>query len=257
MKFRQQVRKSLDQYLKGYYLEKYIIRDGKTHPVAIICPGGGYHWVVSFNEGMPYAEKLNKMGVSAVVVHYRCGEKYPYPTPQDDLARAVRTVLRNAKRWNLDVDGYSVWGSSAGGHLAASFGTENMGYKKYGLPKPGALVLVYPVITMQEASAHAGSRKQLLGAESTEEMRHFASIEKQVSANYPPTFVWCGLADGTVDPENSRMMAEALQNAGVEYRYFAFEGVNHAVGVGEGTPCEGWLEDAAAFWLDSRQKQSM
>lgn len=254
MKISVKLRKFLDKVFKYYYLEKYIIRDGKTHPVAIICPGGGYHWVCSFNEGMPYAEKLNKMGISAVVVHYRSGKNFPYPVPQDDLARAVRTVLRNAKRWNLDVSGYSLWGSSAGGHLAGSFGTENMGYKKYGLPKPGAIVLVYPVITMGRF-AHAGSRGYLLGADDSEKMRDFTSIEKQVNADYPPTFVWCGLDDRTVDPENSRMMAEALENAGVEHRYFAFEGVNHAVGVGEGTPCEGWLEDAAAFWLDSRERK--
>ena len=56
------LRKFLDKYHKGFYIEKYIINDGKKHPVAIICPGGGYHWVCSFSEGLPYAQKLNSMG---------------------------------------------------------------------------------------------------------------------------------------------------------------------------------------------------
>ena len=72
MKLENRIRKFLDESFKGYYLEKYILKDGKRHPVAIICPGGGYRRVCSFVEGLPFARKLNAMGYSAVVVHYRC-----------------------------------------------------------------------------------------------------------------------------------------------------------------------------------------
>ena len=111
---------------RGYYLEKHILRDGKKHPLAMICPGGGYSLVCSFVEGVPYARKLNQMGYSAVVLHYRCGRKALYPNPQDDLARAVREIRSHAEEWNLDMNGYSLWGSSAGGHLVASFCTDAM-----------------------------------------------------------------------------------------------------------------------------------
>jgi len=130
----------------SYALKKYLIRDGKKHPIAIICPGGGYNRVCSYVEGLPFAKALNRMGVSAVVVYYRVRERAGFPAPQDDLARAVRQVLANAEAWNLDAAHYSVWGSSAGGHLVGTFGCENIGYRKYGLPKPDTLVLIYPVI---------------------------------------------------------------------------------------------------------------
>lgn len=252
MKFENRIRRILDHAFKGYYLEKYILKDGKTHPVAIICPGGGYWRVCSFVEGLPFARKLNAMGYSAIVVHYRCGSKYPYPVPQEDLARAIRHVLQHKDRWNLDMEGYSLWGASAGGHLAASFGTDAMGYKRYGLPKPGALILSYPVVTMGE-KAHEGSRKHLLGEDRTPHMIQFASIEKQITADYPPTFLWCGLEDRSVDPDNSRMLAEALKEWEIPHAFLTVADVGHGVGIGEGLACEGWFEKAVGFWESCRK----
>ena len=252
MKLENRLRMIHDDFFKHYFLEKYIIKDGKKHPLAIICPGGGYHRVCSFIEGLPYARKLNAMGYSAVVVHYRCGTKYPYPTPQNDLARAIRYVLSKKDRWNLDVEGYSLWGSSAGGHLAASFGTDAMGYKNYDLPKPGTLILSYPVVTMGE-KAHVGSRNYLLGTDQQPGRIEFASVEKQLTPDYPPVFLWCGLDDHTVDPENSQLLADALAEQKILHQYLPVAGVDHGVGIGEGLACEGWFEKAVAFWESCRQ----
>lgn len=234
-----------------YALKKYLIKDGKKHPVAIICPGGGYSAVCSFVEGRPFAKKLNKMGYSAIVVYYSVREKAHFPAPQEDLARAVKEVFDHAEEWNLDMAGYSVWGSSAGGHLAGTFGTESLGYRKYGLPKPGAMVLVYPVVTMTELT-HMGTRENLLGKEPTEELIHQWSVEQQVAEAYPPTFVWCGDADQTVDPENSRMLEKALKEHDVPCQRKEYPGVDHGVGLAEGTAAFGWIEDAVAFWEQHR-----
>lgn len=251
MSFQTKLRKILDKYHQGYYIEKYILNDGKKHPVAIICPGGGYHWVCSFIEGLPYAKKLNQMGYSVFVVHYNCGEGKEYPVPHNDLARAIQEIMAHSAQWNLDMEDYSLWGSSAGGHLAASFGTDSMGYKNYGLPKPAAIILSYPVITMYE-KAHAGSRRYLLGDHPSEEMLEKASVEKQISADYPPTFVWHGLADKDVYPDNSKLLANALSEKGIEHVYMTFDGVNHGVGIGTGLLCEGWFEKAVCFWKTCR-----
>lgn len=233
-----------------YELKEFIIKDGEKHPVSIICPGGGYSVVCSFVEGAPFARKLNEMGISAVVVYYHCRKKAAFPAPMDDLARAVREVLDRAEEWNLDTEHYSVWGSSAGGHLAASFGTESIGYVKYGLPKPGAVILTYPVITMGELT-HAGSRQNLLGKQPTTEMIEQTSIERQVTENYPPTFVWCGDADKTVPPRNSEMLVQALEKCNVPHQFVQYPGVDHGVGLGTGLACEGWIEKAVEFWKSS------
>jgi acetyl esterase/lipase len=244
------IREFFDTYRKNEYeLKPYLIKDGKTHPVAIVCPGGGYRRVCNFIEGYPFAKKLNKMGYHAIVVYYRVRALAPYPNPQDDLARAVREIHDHAEEWHLDMNGYSVWGSSAGGHLAGSFGTDAMGYPKYGLPKPGALILVYPVVTMGQ-DTHEGSRNYLIGPYAAQEYIDLTSIEKQVTANYPPTFLWWGDQDGTVPPINSLMLKEALEAHRIPCICREYKNVDHGVGIGKGLPCEGWFEEAVKFWED-------
>jgi len=248
MKFRE----FFDTYRKNEYAMKpYLIRDGKVHPVAVICPGGGYRRVCSFIEGYPFAKKLNRMGFHAFVVYYRVRNLAVFPNPQDDLARAVQEIHSHETDWNLDMRGYSVWGSSAGGHLAGSFGTDSIGYSKYNLPKPGALVLVYPVVTMGEKT-HPGSRNYLIGPYPAQEYIDLTSIEKQVTENYPPTFLWWGDCDGTVDPDNSRMLRTALEKHHIPCSCREYNGVNHGVGIGKGLACEGWFEDAVDFWMKNR-----
>lgn len=231
----------------------YVIRDGKKHPFALICPGGGYYMVCSFIEGKPVAEKLNQMGISVFILYYRVKKKARYPAPMDDLARAVKEILENADAYAVDPAGYSVWGGSAGGHLVASFGTDNVGYQKYGLPKPGALILSYPVVTMMEGMTHQGSCDWLLGKGAAIEERKKLSVEQHVSAAYPPAYVWCGDADQEVSPENTKMLAAALQKADVPVQCEIFPGVGHGIGPGAGTVAEGWIEKAVNFWMEQNR----
>ena len=226
----------------------YVINDGKTHPIAIICPGGGYGAVCSFVEGIPFAKYLNTKGISAVIVYYSIKEQATYPNPQDDLARAVGEVRERAEELKLDYENYSVWGSSAGGHLVASLGTDHMGYKKYGLPKPRTFVLIYPVISMDPEVTHLGSKDALIGENATREQIDFASVHLHVTADYPDTYIWCGAADSLVPPKNTELMAQALKAAGVPYRCDVFPGVDHGVGLATGIAAEGWIDRAVEFW---------
>lgn len=235
--------------LNRYALDdRFVLRDGRTHPFAVICPGGAYETVCSFIEGTPIARRLNELGISAFIVYYRVREKARWPHPQDDLARAVREILDRAAEYAVDPDDYSVWGSSAGGHLVGSFGTENMGYPRYELPRPGAIVLIYPVISMRPELSHDVTHDNLLGKHADAEKERFSSVDENVTAAYPPTYLWCGGADATVDPENTRRMAAALDAVGVPCRWEIFHGVGHGVGPGTGTAAEGWIEHAVEFW---------
>lgn len=250
--FLSQIQEFLDTNRNNVYrLKPYLVRDGKTHPVAIVIPGGGYRRICNFSEGYPYAKKLNAMGCHAFVLYYHVREYAHYPAPQKDLVRAVKEIMAHADQWKLDMDGYSVWGSSAGGHLAASFGTEAMGYTQYGLPKPGALVLTYPVVTMGEKT-HEGSRNFLIGREPDEETVRLTSVEKQVTPAYPPTFLWWGAEDDCVDPANSRMLKDALEEKHIPSLCTQYPATGHGVGIGEGLPCEGWFEKAVQFWEEHR-----
>ena len=234
-----------------YELVPYLVADGQKHPVALICPGGGYGMVCSYVEGEPFAKELNARGYHALVLYYRIRERARYPGPQEDLARAIREMHSRAEEWKLDVLGYSVWGSSAGGHLVASMGTERMGYGHYGLPKPGALVLTYPVVTMGLLT-HTGTRENLLGSAPGQDIISMTSVERQVTEQYPPTFLWSGDSDSCVSPENSRMLYRALQERNIPCQYEEYPGIDHGVGLGTGMVCEDWFDKAVAFWLEQR-----
>lgn len=223
-------------------IRPYLIRDGIKHPFAVICPGGAYGMVCSFVEGLPYAKALNEKGFHAIVVYYRVRKQARYPAPQQDLQRAISTAFSHAEDWNLDTKNWSLWGSSAGGHLAASFLAEqNDG------PKPNVLILTYPVITMGERT-HQLSRQYLIGKDPDPMLVERLSAEKHITEDYPPTYIWNGTADNIVDPINSRMLTEALQNAGVSCQYEEFEGVGHGVGLAKKTAAEPWFEHAVEFW---------
>lgn len=232
---------------EGYELHEHVLRDGRRHPFAVICPGGGYSVVADDTEGRPYAERLNELGCSAFVVHYRCQKAARFPAPQEDLSRAIHDIFSRADRLGLDTRTYSIWGSSAGGHLAASVCTREIG-ELLDVPRPCALVLAYPVVTMGR-EGHDGTRENHLGWSPVPELLALTSIERLVGPDFPPTFVWCGSDDASVDPENSRMLARALQRENVPCEFREYAGVGHAVGLGEGLPCQGWLQDAAAFWM--------
>ncbi|MGN1141014.1 MAG: alpha/beta hydrolase [Oliverpabstia sp.] len=228
-------------------IEDYVLQDGSKHPFALICPGGGYSSVCSFTEGIPYAEELNKNGFSAFILYYHVKKEGRYPVPQQDVAIALQYIFSKADDWNLDKDNYSLWGSSAGGHLVASFCTEATGYKCYGIPKPAALILCYPVVTMGKLT-HKGSRKNLLGKNADDQIVKLLSVEKQITGCFPPTFLWCGDMDRTVDPENSKSLAEALEKAQIPCEFHIYQGVNHGASLAKGTSAEGWFNLAIKFW---------
>ncbi|MBR5345875.1 MAG: alpha/beta hydrolase fold domain-containing protein [Clostridia bacterium] len=252
----QQMASDIHRVENAYDLDdRFVLRDGKRHPFAVICPGGAYTMVCSYVEGVPFAKRLNEMGISAFIVYYRVRELARFPAPQDDLARAVREILTRADEYGLDIRHYSVWGSSAGGHLAASFGTTAMGYSHYGLPKPEAMVLVYPVISMDREITENETHNNLLGAEATKEQECSASVDLQVDANYPPTYIWCGDADRVVKPENTKRMADALRAAGIPYRCEIFPGIDHGVGLAANTAAGEWFDHAAAFWKQQMTDQ--
>ncbi len=221
----------------------------KKSRFVLICPGGGYLNVCSIAEGFPLAMEMNRLGYAAFVLQYRTAEYAQQPAPQEDAARAVQFIMEHADEFHVETDGYAVMGFSAGGHLAASWGTESLGWKKYGLPRPAAMMLGYPVITMGEKT-HADSRARLLGEEHVrdEKLRNLYSVEQQITGKYPPSFIWQCAADATVPIENTRLLVRSLEEKNVPHVYEVFPGTSHGWGLGTGTAAEGWVERAVKFW---------
>lgn len=86
-------------------------------------------------------------------------------------------------------------GFSAGGHLAASFDTESLGYAHYGLPATSTLILSYPVITMGEKT-HGGSKNLLIGKKLTQPPSRHTLLMPRSLTNTPPPM--CGSSIMTI-----------------------------------------------------------
>ena len=228
-----------------YKLQPYLLDDGKKHPFALICPGGSYAMVCSCIEGLPIAKELNKRGYHAFVLYYRVKSKAKYPNPQLDVKRALEEIREHAEEWNVDMNGWALFGSSAGGHLAASYCLEDG-------PKPSCLVLSYPVISMGEYTER-NTKKNLIGLDASQAMIDKLSVEKHIQKGYPPTFVWFGTADKIVDIKNGEMFHGACLDADVPCVFKIYEGVAHGVGLAKKTSAENWLNEAISFWKARQQ----
>ena len=231
-------------------LESYII--GKNAPTVLICPGGAYKFVSDSNEGRPFAQKLNERGYNAFVLFYSVGAgnaRYPYPLK--DVARAMQFIKSKAKELEIDAQNIALMGSSAGGHLCSFFSTQYELFeseyegKSYSL-KPKALVLAYPVITMGDLT-HKVSRNNFLGLLPGKAEKEAASVEKHVTADFPPTFAWHNKDDQSVDFKNSVMLEDALNKIGVKNEFVYYDCGGHGIGLAEGKQAEGWIQRAIDF----------
>ncbi len=216
-------------------------------PFALVCPGGAYARVARVREGFPTAAALNQAGHPAFVLVYRTGLAARHPAPLDDVAQAIRLIRQQASTLGLQNLAYSIWGYSAGGHLALSWGANHLGAPAYHLPKPSTIIAAYPVVNMGE-HAHALSRALLLGRNPSDETIVAHSIEQQITQDYPPTYVWHCTGDPVVSIINSDRLVEVLDLAGIPCQYKVVPGAAHGWGIAHGTAAEGWFDEALAFW---------
>ncbi len=224
----------------------------------LIFPGGGYERLAYLIAGHQIAKWFNSIGISAFVVNYRLPNspdlKQREIAPLQDAERAMRMIRANAEKWKINADKIGVFGTSAGGHLAANLGTATEDFAKIGDEfdkisfAPNFMILVSPVISMGEF-AHAGSRKNLLGENPSEKLVGKFSLEKQVTEKTPPAFIVHAADDKSVNPRNSLMFYNALldKNISASIHIFPNGGHNIALRNNPGSTeewtklCEMWL----------------
>lgn len=208
----------------------------KMRPMIIICPGGGYSRV-SDREGELLALQFMAAGCHAAVLRYSTAPA-TYPAQLLELAKAVALVRRNAAKWHVLEDKILLQGSSAGGHLAASYGcfwkkeflVEAEGGEAE-LLRPNGLLLSYPVITSGE-HAHRESFEMLLGNR-YEELVDEMSLENQVNEDTPKTFLWHTFEDTTVPVENSLLFMQALRKYNSPFESHIYPKGGHGLSLGK------------------------
>jgi acetyl esterase/lipase len=229
----------------------------------LVIPGGGYERVVLDKEGYELAHWLAARGIAVFVLFSRLpGEGWDNAmnAPLADAQRAMRLIRSRAAEFGIDTGRVAAMGFSAGGHLCADLATR-FARKVYEPvdsadaldPRPMLAAPIYPVVSMDPAITHAGSRRLLLGPAVTEEAVREHSPDLQVTAATPPCFLVHAEDDRTVPVENSLRLRAALKAAGVPVEMHIFEKGGHGFGFGArtaGLPVAAWPELFLA-WADS------
>lgn len=222
---------------------------GKHKPFMLILPGGGYENIYPLNEGYDVARRANELGYNAFVLIYSIAERALKGRPLEDVKNALEFIFSKRDEYDISIDDYAICGFSAGGHLAATFSTKELGYKRFLLPKPSCCILGYPVITLT-GPTNEQTRDNLLGINPTADDLYKYSVENYIDGDYPKTYLWQCKEDGIVPIYNSMLMDEKLTECGVKHIYKRFEGSDHGLGIGKDSQVDGWFEKAISFWQD-------
>ncbi len=251
----------MDSKLKSF-VNPYSESIGRRYRKAVIvCPGGSYATIVE-KEADAVALRFQSYGYQAFVLRYSVG-KVPYPGALIELAEAVKFLRENAEKYDIDIEKIYVCGFSAGGHLAASLAVhwdsvlEQWGFDRYEI-RPNGIILCYPIITTDKRWRESKFIEELCVDENSDFFSYLA-VEKYVSDNTPPVFLWHNADDRSVSVMNSILFSESLAENRVFFEAHFFPKGGHGLSLadevvadtehGINDVCAGWF-DMARRWVD-------
>ncbi len=230
----------------------------KRFPCVVLCPGGGYGFT-SDREAEPVAMRFLAQGINVAILRYKVAP-YRFPTQLLQVLGTVSAIRDRADEWAIDTDKIFVMGFSAGGHLAGSAGVfwnndeyaHRIGTGVQNL-KPNGMILCYPVLSGVDAP-HIGSFNNLLGEDRTQADLERMSIERQVSVDTPPAFLWHTYEDTAVPVENSLNMALAMKKQAISFELHIYPEGGHGLSLCDDTTAQAdnadLIKQYAAGWID-------
>lgn len=227
-------------------------------PVVVWLHGGG--WRFGDRRLAPDLRAFAQQSQLAVVsIDYRLSDEAKFPAPVEDVKTAVRWVRSIADRFGLNGDRLGLWGSSAGGHLAACaalskenefLGDEHAEYSSavqavvdgYGPTNFGRIDTdraTMPNIGTDNESLAIGHvlpagdpdsfESRLLGtpvSSSPHEVK-VADPVHYVRGESAPFLILHGEADTLIPCSQSKYLFEALRGAGADATLVLFEKLKH------------------------------
>ena len=219
---------------------RFYVPEGATKdqnlPVILYFRGGG--WVIGSLDAYDSTPSAlaRKTGAAVISVEYPLAPTDKFPAAHDEALDAYKYVLKSAKDWGYDPARIALAGESAGGNLAVATA---LAAREQGLPKPAAILAVYPVATTAmdtPSKREDATAKPLNTAMLTWFFGHVLRNDADrrdarldlVSADLkglPPTTI----IGAEIDPLRSdgELLAAKLKEAGVETTYRLYSGVTH------------------------------
>lgn len=228
---------------------------GQPLPVLVYIHGGGW----SKGDKNDHAIQITHYAPSyvGVAVNYRLTYKDAsgvprnlFPAQIEDVKLAIRFLRAKAADYFLDPDRIGVWGTSAGGHLAALLGTSagqpalegNGGWSNQSSAVNAVVDFSGPADFTTEFADAWNSVTALLGDTACDAaaLAHSATPGTYATSSDPPFLVLHGDTDTTVPCRDSTALTRELRAAGVRVTHGLVSGAGHSL--------------KAAMWTDTLAK---
>jgi len=225
------------------------IPDGNgPFPVILFLHSGA--WVTGDRTGGPAIRQASR-GYAVASIDYPLAPQNVWPSQLEASKAAVRWLRANADRYHLDPDRIGVFGTSAGGHLAAMLGTTNDRPEFEGLSlgnpqfssKVKVVVDMYGPIDLLKideqklpcyGSISANSPLMppslLMGCaiQSCREKTMTSNPLNYITANDPPFLILQGQMDCLTPWQQSQMLFDALRAQNVKASLYLLPTAEHA-----------------------------
>ena len=217
----------------------------ERRPAVVMVHGGG--WSLGSRSDDPFwREWLAEEGYVVFSIDYRLAPPPRWQDATGDVKCAVGWVKENADRYGVDPDRIALMGHSSGGHLsllAAYTESDPRLPPSCGVQDTSvaAVAAFYPPTDLtryyetqwpwwKPNLPGLGWSRDFVGGtpESIPDRYRLASPTYHVDPGDPPTFLTHGGADQWVPPEQSELLANRLEEAGVPHRFIELPWARHA-----------------------------
>jgi acetyl esterase/lipase len=217
-------------------------------PLIIWIHGGG--WQNGSKDGCPPLRNgYTERGYAVASINYRLSGHAVFPAQIEDCKAAIRWLRAHAGEYGLDSQRFGVWGSSAGGHLVALVGTSgdvqafDVGAHLDQSSRVQAVCDYYgptdftAFVTTPGYESHATANSpeaKLIGGAVMQNRDKAARANPitYVSEDDPAFLIVHGDKDPTVPINQSQLLYDALQQAGVSVHFHTIRGAGHGQGFG-------------------------
>jgi len=206
-------------------------------PVLLYIHGGGWnsgdrHEII----GLRDLPEFTSAGYVIASIDYRLSPEYHFPAMIEDAKCAVRFLRAKADRYGLDAQHIGVWGTSAGGHLAALLGVSDasagwdVGQWLDQSSRVQAVIVLSGLSDFSLKIPLPRVMQNLFGT-STPSAAQVALVSPvtYISSDDPPFLIVHGERDWMVPPEQAVRLHTMLEAAGVPSQLLLVKNAGHGL----------------------------
>lgn len=223
------------------------VNGAPPYPVVVWLFGGG--WSRGDRRGRPVVrlvdDNLYEHGYAIAAIDYRLSGEAKFPAQLEDCKAAIRFLRKHAESFKLDANRIGVWGFSAGAHLAALLGLTGLTRQfdvgdNLEISSQVQAVCAFAVTSdfrqvkknsYEDPNDPNSATAQLFGGLIQEKMELViqANPVTYISPHAPPFLLIHGEKDGLVSCEQSKLLHDALDKAGVESTLYIIPDGDHGM----------------------------